>query len=198
MKLFKREKYCTAYKMGMIFNIQRFSLNDGPGIRTTVFLKGCPLNCAWCHNPESKVIRPQLSFNSKLCLRCGNCFNACPNGVHIFEHNKRVVDWKLCKTCNICASACPSGALEIIGCEKDADEIVEESIKDILFYNISGGESNVIFNWEECLCSSILWMKKFLGQLRKNLISIRIYRSGYGITDSEMQDHIIARTIHGS
>lgn len=126
-------------KTGTVFNIQRFSLHDGPGIRTTVFLKGCPLDCLWCHNPESKKSSPQLSFTSSHCISCGNCCKACPNGVHIFENKKRIVRWELCKAYGSCASECPSGALEIIGIKKDSDEIIEEVEKDIPFYGSSGG-----------------------------------------------------------
>ena len=125
--------------MGMIFNIQRFSLHDGPGIRTTVFLKGCPLNCVWCHNPESKEAKPQLSFTVQRCVSCGRCINACPNGVHTIENGRRVVQWELCKSSGECASVCPTDALEMIGKEVDADEIVKEVAKDIPFYDISGG-----------------------------------------------------------
>ena len=125
--------------MGVIFNIQRFSLHDGPGIRTTVFLKGCPLDCVWCHNPESKGTRPQLSFTAQRCVSCGGCVGACPNGVHVVGQGGRLVQWEVCKSCGDCASACPTEALEVVGRDVSADEILKQVAKDIPFYNISGG-----------------------------------------------------------
>lgn len=123
--------------MGIIYNIQRFSLHDGPGIRTTVFLKGCPLRCKWCHNPESQTIKPQLSLFSQRCIGCGKCFQTC--AVHQLNNNVHQIDYTSCKACGQCVSACPSAALEIIGKEATADEIVSEALRDTPFYQTSGG-----------------------------------------------------------
>lgn len=123
--------------MGIIYNIQRFSLHDGPGIRTTVFLKGCPLRCAWCHNPESQRIRPQLSLFESRCLRCGQCFALCP--CHQLADGAHTVDFQACTACGRCVDGCAAGALEILGRETTAAEAAEEALRDLPFYQTSGG-----------------------------------------------------------
>lgn len=122
--------------MGTIYNIQRFSLHDGPGIRTTVFLKGCPLRCAWCHNPESQGAKPQLSFFAQRCLGCGACGVVC--AVHALGDGHRV-DYAACRACGMCVDRCASGALEILGREAATPEILQEVLKDEVFYRTSGG-----------------------------------------------------------
>lgn len=98
---------------GMIFDLQRFCLNDGPGIRTTVFLKGCPLRCVWCHNPESWEPGPELAFDEKLCIGCGSCFRLCPS--HGLRDGRHTIGRQRCSRCFRCAEECPSGALARIG-----------------------------------------------------------------------------------
>ena len=124
---------------GTVFNIQRFSVNDGPGIRTTVFLKGCPLNCVWCHNPESKSSSPELSFDAKACVSCGACFRDCPNGCHRMDGGTHVVDRNACNQCGLCTKNCAGSALEIIGKEREATEVIESVFRDAPFYRNSGG-----------------------------------------------------------
>lgn len=120
---------------GCIFNIQRYSVQDGPGIRTTVFLKGCPLRCEWCHNPESQSDQPVLMRDPGRCLRCGACEAACPEGLD-GAAARQPSD---CRVCGACAEACPTGALRLAGAEMSAPEVLREILKDRLFFEESGG-----------------------------------------------------------
>ena len=126
--------------MGTVFNIQKFCVNDGPGIRTTVFFKGCPLNCLWCHNPESKGLRQELFFDPGKCITCGSCIPVCPHGCHTLTASRgHGFDRTRCIVCGACAGACPAGAMELVGREMTAAEILEEVEKDAPFYQNSGG-----------------------------------------------------------
>ena len=122
-----------------VFNIQRFSLNDGPGIRTVVFVKGCPLSCLWCHNPESKSRERSLLYDKKACILCGGCAAACPSGCHTLEDGVHIMLRSECSVCGKCADACPSTALEICGSEMSAEQALAEVKKDSIFYETSGG-----------------------------------------------------------
>ncbi len=125
---------------GKIFNIQHFCVDDGPGIRTTVFLKGCPLRCAWCHNPEGLSSETQLMFYAEKCVSCGKCAVLCPNKAHtVTEDGRHLLDRTKCTACGICAENCFYGALEIAGREITAEEAVEEVMKDEPFYTDGGG-----------------------------------------------------------
>jgi len=123
---------------GVIFDIQRFALHDGPGIRTTVFMKGCPLRCLWCHNPESQSFEIELSFDESKCDDCATCVQACRHGVHalIPEH---VVDYGDCQAIGACVEACPSGSLKLIGREVTVEEILDEVLRDRQYFERSGG-----------------------------------------------------------
>lgn len=121
-----------------IFNIQHFSTHDGPGIRTTVFFKGCPLDCIWCHNPEGKSPKPQLSLIDKLCIGCGACKAVCPRGAHRIN-NGHTIDREICTVCGRCAEVCSSGALELIGREWSIDEVVDNIRQDAFFFGRDGG-----------------------------------------------------------
>lgn len=124
---------------GLVFNIQRFSLHDGPGIRTTVFLKGCPLDCLWCHNPESKRMAPQLSWMQSRCVNCGICETVCDLGVHSRGEDGKTVDFEKCVSCGKCVSACPNAALEIMGKWMTPEEVLDVVERDMPFYANSGG-----------------------------------------------------------
>ncbi len=125
--------------MGTITDIERFSLNDGPGIRTTVFFKGCPLNCVWCHNPESKSPRPHLSYNAEACVGCGKCAEVCPNGVHSFAEGVHAVAFSGCGACGKCVGVCPAKALKTYGCEASAEDVMRVVLRDRAYYETSGG-----------------------------------------------------------
>ena len=124
---------------GIVFNIQRFSIHDGPGIRTTVFLKGCPLSCIWCHNPESMSPSPEISFNERLCTLCGACAGVCPNGAHIMEDGRHRFERTVCKRCGMCAEACVSEALSVVGERMSGEEVLAEVERDLPFYETSKG-----------------------------------------------------------
>ena len=124
---------------GVIFNIQRFSIHDGPGIRTTVFLKGCPLNCWWCHNPESRDARPVLSLLPERCIECESCVDACPEGLACPIHGNGNNTSGHCQRCGKCAAACPSGARTMIGNPYTVENLMLELDKDQIFYDESGG-----------------------------------------------------------
>ena len=124
----------------MIFDLQRFALHDGPGIRTTVFLKGCPLDCVWCHNPESKKSKRQLGFLEKNCTGCARCADVCPNNVHsITKDGIHKIDADQCVQCGKCVKACLNKALKIYGQSVSAESIIETAMKDEDFYIKSGG-----------------------------------------------------------
>lgn len=124
---------------GMIYNIQRMSTQDGPGMRTTVFLKGCPLSCLWCSNPESQALRPQLLVFSNLCIGCGRCLEACPHGAVTREEDGFNRDLAICTNCGTCAEVCPSKARVMSGKAMDVDEVMKVVRKDALFYANSDG-----------------------------------------------------------
>ena len=125
-------------KKGNIVHIQKFCINDGPGIRTTVFLKGCPLNCLWCHNPESKAAFPEIAFYPEKCYACGQCAAVCPNGCHRIEDGMHLFERAGCIKCGQCLTA-RCGALEQIGKEASVSEVMDEVMKDKVFYDESGG-----------------------------------------------------------
>ncbi len=124
---------------GRITGIQRFCLHDGPGIRSTVFLMGCPLRCWWCHNPETRCSAPQLAFIAFRCLSCSACVAACPQGAQRLGPAGRSIDRSCCTACGACVGACPAAALELVGREVDVAELIAEVDRDRPFYRQSGG-----------------------------------------------------------
>ncbi len=136
----------------VVLDIQRFSLDDGPGIRTTVFLKGCNMQCKWCHNPESIKFKRELSFNESICVNCQKCLAVCKSNVHKFENNQHKLDFNKCQLCEECIDVCQVGALKIYGQELDVTTVVNKVLKDQNYYaesqggvTFSGGEATLHF-----------------------------------------------------
>ncbi len=124
---------------GIVFDIKKFSVHDGPGIRTTIFLKGCPLHCAWCHNPEGQSPNKEIHFWSNRCIACHECIDACEYNALSLVENVPTRDQNLCQGCGACAEACPAEATELIGKTMTVSEVMQEIQKDILYYDQSGG-----------------------------------------------------------
>ncbi len=166
---------------GNILKISRFCTDDGPGIRTTVFLKGCPLKCIWCHNPESQRPEPELWYNQGKCIGCRKCYDVCENGCHTFTDGTHNVDLNKCIACGKCADICPTKSLEISGKEVSADDIVREAEKDLVFYKNSGGGVTVsggepLLQWK--------FTAEILRLCREKGIHTAIETSGFGSTDA--------------
>ena len=124
---------------GVIFNVQRYSTEDGPGIRTTVFVKGCPMCCPWCHNPEGLDSRPELMWYDVRCIGARECLEVCPQDALTLTPEGMVIDRTRCDACGDCEEACPAAALEVIGRERTASDVAAEALRDRVFYEKSGG-----------------------------------------------------------
>ncbi len=124
---------------GVVFNIQHYSIHDGPGIRTTVFLKGCPLRCFWCQNPESQATRPELFFDAAKCKGCGTCVEACAQHAITVRDNRSWTNRDLCQGVGACADVCPNEARSLMGRKMTASAVVEDVNADAIFYERSGG-----------------------------------------------------------
>jgi pyruvate formate lyase activating enzyme len=163
-------------RKGCIFNIQRFSIHDGPGIRTTIFFKGCPLNCWWCHNPESQNFNKELVFLSNRCVGCGTCVNTCPIEAVSIINNKAVYDRDICNLCGECVEKCPANAVEFAGRFVSVNDILHEVKKDILFYDESNG--GVTLSGGEPL-AQVDFLVELVKCLKEEDINVAIDTSGY-------------------
>ena len=124
---------------GILLEPKRFSIHDGPGIRTVLFFKGCVLKCLWCHNPESISRRPQLGYYAHKCIECADCRDVCPMGAHDFSGGKHIFDHNRCKACGQCEPLCPGGALKLYGKVCTVKDAAASALQDLTFYQRSGG-----------------------------------------------------------
>ncbi|MEM2147294.1 MAG: glycyl-radical enzyme activating protein [Candidatus Bathyarchaeia archaeon] len=154
----------------------RYAIHDGPGIRTTVFLKGCPLQCWWCHNPEGISSTNDLAYFNYKCIHCETCVNVCPVRAIRFETDKQIINRAACTLCGVCAEACPTGALRIIGRETTVKELIKEIEKDVILYDSSGG--GVTFSGGEPLFQP-LFLKEALKECKNRKIHAALDTSGY-------------------
>jgi len=128
----------AAEPAGLVFNIMRFSLHDGPGLRTSIFLKGCPLDCWWCHNPESQQFQPSLMYFAERCRRCGDCVAVCPHGA-IALVDGTVATSAACRRCGACVEACLAEARQLFGRRMTVSRVIQEAERDLVFFDESGG-----------------------------------------------------------
>lgn len=159
----------------LVFDIRRLAMDDGPGIRTTVFFKGCPLFCSWCHNPESIKNEPELAFDPSRCIRCGNCFDVCSKQA-IIRQNELRIDRLKCDACGICVDSCPTGALQRIGKYYTATELVAILMRDKAFYDASGG--GVTFSGGEPTLH-MGYLRNVMEKLKDHKIHIAIQTCGF-------------------
>jgi len=168
-------------KTGLIFDIKRYAIYDGPGIRTTVFFKGCPLHCPWCHNPEGQDSNPELSYNETRCLKgCTECIKICPKDALSRLNHDISIDREKCDLCGDCAPACPTQALEILGREVSVEEVMKEIEKDRVFYEESAG--GVTFSGGEPL-AQLEFLNSLLKQCKKKGIHTVLDTCGYAPFD---------------
>lgn len=174
---------------GTIFNIQRYSIHDGPGIRTTVFFKGCPLSCWWCHNPESQNLNKEIMYIENRCVHCGTCFKNCNEEAIIFSNGKPLIDDKKCTLCGECINKCPANALELVGRTISVTNLMKEIEKDVIFYDESGG--GVTFSGGEPLLQ-FEFLDSLLEACKKSEIHTAIDTCGY--TSWERLEVIASKT----
>ncbi|MFW6056184.1 MAG: glycyl-radical enzyme activating protein [Chloroflexota bacterium] len=183
---------------GVVFDIQRYSLHDGPGLRTLVFLKGCPLQCLWCSNPESQSKEPDMLYDSERCSLCLACVRACPTGALKHHGDGFELNRALCTTCGVCASACPNNARRISGKEMSVDDVMKVVIRDMPFYRRSGG--GVTLGGGEPLAQPA-FATSVLTRARAAGIDTAVETSGYGETGTllamlEHADHVLFDVKH--
>lgn len=164
------------HSKGIIFNIQKFSIHDGPGIRTTIFLKGCPLQCKWCSNPESQDMSIQILVDKKKCTQCLQCVHTCPvNAISLVE-NHIEINHNTCIQCLNCTTTCPNTALQIEGEYKEVDEIVKIVLQDKAFYEESGG--GVTLSGGEPLLQ-LDFVKSLVLELKRHHLHVAVETTGY-------------------
>lgn len=173
---------------GTVFNVQRYSIHDGPGIRTTAFLKGCPLSCTWCHNPEGLSAEPEILVVADRCVTCLACMDACPSPPPVSAPEGDGKDRALCVRCGACANACVPGARRLVGRQVSVSELVEELERDRPFYEESGG--GVTFSGGEPLMQGEFTLA-CLGECRSRGLSTAVDTCGFA-------DRALLREVAGS
>ena len=159
-----------------IFDIRRYSIHDGPGIRTAVFFKGCPLNCMWCHNPEGRAYGPELIFRPARCILCDDCLDVCPNEAVSRHEDEIRIDRTRCKVSGNCAVACPAEALEVVGREMTVEQVLTEIERDRTFYEQSNG--GVTFSGGEPLARP-RFLLELLSACRERSLHSAVDTSGF-------------------
>jgi pyruvate formate lyase activating enzyme len=177
-----------VYK-GVIFDIKRYAIHDGPGIRTTVFFKGCPLKCLWCHNPEGIAATKELMFFEYKCMHCQTCVRVCPTDLITFENNTQIINRQICNYCADCSSACPTEAIKLVGREVTVKELIKEVEKDTLYYDNSGG--GVTFSGGEPLFQH-QFLKEALMECKRRDLHTTLDTSGYASKEifSSLVDYV--------
>lgn len=171
---------------GIVFNIEKYSVHDGPGIRTLVFLKGCPLSCLWCCNPESQKVTSELIFFPENCIECGACKNSCPNKAINIQSRELIIDVAKCTLCMKCVEECYSNALRSYGKKMTVNEVLMEVEKDLMFYQISGG--GLTISGGEPFVQHV-FLRELLTKSRKHGINNAVETCGY--VASEIFDSMI-------
>ncbi|MDP3386933.1 MAG: glycyl-radical enzyme activating protein [Eubacteriales bacterium] len=161
---------------GTILNIQRFSVHDGPNIRTTVFLKGCPLRCEWCHNPESLKHQKEIMWDKSSCVFCMKCIEVCPCHAITFDSGLIITNYEQCEHCGDCSLYCQNSARQLVGKDFTVDDLVKEVLKDKIIFQQSGG--GVTFSGGEPL-AQIDFLHESMKSLKEHDIHIAIDTSGY-------------------
>jgi pyruvate formate lyase activating enzyme len=176
-------------KKGLIFDIKRYAIHDGPGIRTTIFFKGCFLHCWWCHNPEGQSSELELIYKRNRCINCEECIEICPRGALSRINEQICIDRDKCDLCGECTQVCSGEALEIIGKEMTVEEVMEEIKKDKIFYDESKG--GVTFSGGEPFLQ-IDFLKALLKECKKEDIHTTVDTCGYGSYEAfkEIKDYV--------
>ncbi len=163
----------------LIVDIKRHSLEDGPGIRSVVFFKGCSLRCIFCHNPETQDPQAEIAFSEQKCIGCGKCADSCPEGAINISSQKRI-DRNKCVRCGNCTRVCPGNALRLVGCYYSVEALTEILLRDLTFYHHSGG--GVTLSGGECTIYPN-YLKSLLRRLKSNNIHVVLETSGYFVYD---------------
>lgn len=165
-----------------VFNIQKYSIHDGDGIRTTFFFKGCPLSCKWCHNPESQRFSGELMVYRERCTVCGSCVSRCPRGANSIVDGQLVLDRAKCTSCGVCTDYCLNNAREIVGKAYTVKELLKEAEKDRMFYEESGG--GITLSGGEVMVQNIDFLEDLCRILHKKGYSVNIDTCGYAPYES--------------